>query len=998
MPTISPDQWHFLSPYLDEALAMTDEERTTWLSSLRIQSPGLADQVQMLLEDHRALSEKGFLESDVVGLSGRSGLAGQTLGAYTLVSQIGHGGMGTVWLAERNDERFERRVAVKLLNVALMGKTGEERFKREGRILGRLRHPHIAELIDAGVTQTGQPYLILEHIEGNPIDCYCDRHELNVEARVRLFLDVLGAVAEAHANLIVHRDLKPSNVLVRNDGQAKLLDFGIAKLLEVEGQTGKSPLTVEGGPAMTPEYAAPEQLKGEAVTTATDVYALGVLLYILLTGQHPAGTGPRTPAALVKAILDTEPARPSDIVAATETNQEIRAANASRRAVTPDKLGRLLRGDLDTIVAKALKKASTERYSSVSALADDLGRYLRNEPIRARPDTSGYRAAKFIRRHRGSLMVALLATVTVIGASIVTWLLSRGSEPLPQFKQRRLTANGQDSPVLSAAISPDGKYLGYADQRGLHLQIVETGGTVDVPLPPGIQPGKAFWGFDTWYPDSTRFIASVAVPGKPVIVWSVPIRAGEPEKLAEVEDMVDGGRVSPDGLHIAYTRLRSTVSAREIWLMGSHGESPHKVLTAEDRSAFENIAWSPTGNRIAYSVAHEQGSQMEVSIQSCDLRGGNKTTILQDNALFDFTWLPSGRLIYSRSAKRGTPEADNLWELRVDDKSGTPQGTPRRLTDWSGFSVSGFSAAVDGKRLAFLRSTHNASVFVGDLVNDGSRLVNPHRLTADDNINILLAWTPDSREVLFSSKRAANRLIYTQALDQGSAARLIASAVGMEFLLARFSPDGAWVILEGRPSGSSNMALYRVGITGGVPQLLFRSEEFVQYWCTNKAANLCVFGESPAGKNELVVTSFDPVRGKGKEVTRIPLEPGSSAVLGHNYTWQLSPDGSRIAIAKRHSDRISLVPLDGSRKKAITIKGHSDVEDLSWANDSRSMFVSSLEPGGATLLHVDFEGNAVPLWQQPQTTWTWGFTSPDGRHLAMLGESSEANVWMIGNF
>ena len=998
MSSLRPDQWQALSPRLDEALNMTEEERGTWLSSLRAENPVLAGQLERLLHQHRVLSEEGFLEEHRVELPRRPAMAGQAFGVYTLLSQIGHGGMGTVWLAERNDGRFERRVAVKFLNVARMGKGLEERFRREGSILGRLRHPNIAELIDAGVSPEGHPYLVLDHIEGDHIDCYCDQRELDVRSRIRLFLDVLGAVAHAHANLIVHRDLKPSNVLVRNDGHAKLLDFGIAKLLEAGGQTGESPLTAEGGRAMTPEYAAPEQLTGAPVTTATDVYALGALMYVLLTGQHPAGAGPHTPAGLVKAILETEPPPPSEIVAAKEISGEITAANARRRGVAPDKLKRLLRGDLDTITMKALKKEAAERYFSVSALADDLRRYLRNEPISARPDTLAYRTGKFMRRHRRSLAGALLVALTVIGASIVTWLLSHGPEPLPQFRQRRLTANARDLPVLSAAISPDGKYLGYADQRGLHLQLVETGGAQDLPLPPGIEPGEAFWVFGGWYPDSTRFIASVAIPGKPVSLWAVPTMGSRPEKLAEVADMVDGGRISPDGFHIVYARLRTTVAAREIWLMGSHGESPHKILTAENQSAFENIVWSPTGNRIAYSSARQQGSQIEVSVQSCDLSGGNKTTILQDNALYDFTWLPSGRFIYSRSAKRGTPEAGNLWELRVDAKSGTPQGKPRRLTDWSGFSVSSLSATADGKRLAFLRDTNNASVFVGDLINHGGRLLNSHRLTTDDNINLPLAWTPDSREVLFSSKRAATRVIYRQALNQSSASQLIASTTDLEFLLARLSPDGAWVILEGRPSGSSKMALYRVAVTGGVPQLLFRSEEFVQYWCSNKAANLCVFGESPSGKNELVVTSFDPLGGKGKELLRIPLEPGSSAVLGHDYTWQLSPDGSRIGIGKRHSDRIWLLPLDGSQKRLITMKGYSDLEDLNWAIDSQSMFVSVRSPGGATLLHVDLKGNAIPLWQQPQTSWTWAFPSPDGHHLAMLGESSEANVWLIDSF
>ncbi len=439
MSTLSPDQWQALSPYLDEALAMTDEERSVWLSSLRAKNPGLAEQLELLLREHRSLSDEGFLEEGSVGLPKVQGLAGQTLGVYTLVSQIGQGGMGTVWLAERNDGRFERQVAVKFLNIALMGKGGEERFKREGSILGRLAHPHIAELIDAGVSQTGQPYLVLEHIKGDHIDRYCDQRRLSVEARIRLFLNVLGAVAKAHANLIVHRDLKPGNVLVRNNGQVKLLDFGIAKLLEGNGQAGDAaPLTVEGGQAMTPEYAAPEQLLGGAITTATDVYALGVLLYVLLTGQHPAGTGPHAPADLVKAIVDNEPIRPSDTVAPTRTNGKITSANAARRDTTPDRLRHLLRGDLDTIVAKAMKKEPGERYSSVTALADDLRRYLRNEPISARPDTFSYRAVKFVRRNRMAVALATLAIVATAAGVVGTLIQARTARAQRDFALRQL--------------------------------------------------------------------------------------------------------------------------------------------------------------------------------------------------------------------------------------------------------------------------------------------------------------------------------------------------------------------------------------------------------------------------------------------------------------------------------------------------------------------------------------------------------------------------------
>jgi serine/threonine protein kinase len=1000
MSKLSPDQWQALSPRLDEALGMTDDERSTWFSTLRAENPTLAHQLEILLQEHRVLSEEGFLDERPVELPGATGLAGQTFGVYTLVSQIGHGGMGTVWLAERNDGRFERRVAVKVLNIALMGKGGEERFKREGRILGRLTHPHIAELIDAGVSPAGQPFLVLEYVEGDHIDRYCDQNRLDVRARVRLFLDALHAVAEAHANLIVHRDLKPSNILVRTDGKAKLLDFGIAKLLEGDGQTGESPLTLEGGRAMTPEYAAPEQLKGEAVTTATDVYASGVLLYVLLTGQHPAGARPRTPAGLVKSILDTEPPRPSDIVAPTQTNGEISVTNAGRRATTPDKLARLLRGDLDTIVAKALKKNPRERYASIKGFADDLQRHLRDEPISARPDAIAYRARKFIRRHRSSVTAALLVTLALIGATTVTWFFPRRPEPLPQFNQRKLTANAQDSPVLSAAISPDGKYLGYADQQGIHLQLVATSGVQSLTLPAGIQSGKASWAFGSWFPDSTRFLAAASIPGKLSTVWSIPILGGEAQKLAEVEDMFGGGSVSPDGSNIAYQKLRRAIGAREIWVMGSHGESPHKILTAENQAIFKGIAWSPTGSRLAFTLYRrvKGGNHTEIMVQSCDLGGADKTTILQDNHLSAFTWLSSGRFVYSRNTEVGSAESDNLWELRVDGKNGAPQGKARQLTDWSGFSVDSFSASADGKQLAFLRGNDHASVFVGDLADKGSRLVNSRRLTLDDNYNLLQAWTPDSGEVIYSSQRASNWLMFRQALNPGSAPQLITPASDTNFLVARLSPDGAWILLEGRAIGSHKIGLYRVGLRGGVPQLLFNTEGFVQFWCTNRAANLCVFGRLPAGNNELVVAAFNPGGGPGRELVRIPVEAGSSADIGFDYSWQLSPDGSQIGIVKGHGNQILLVPLGGGPTRTITPKGHSDLIDLSWANDSQSMFVSTLEPGGANLLHVDLNGDTRPVWQQSQAIDTWGFPSPDGRHLAILGTSSEANVWTIGNF
>jgi serine/threonine protein kinase/tetratricopeptide (TPR) repeat protein len=407
MRTLTPEQWRRLSPYLDEALEIVPEERQRWLQSLREKDEQLASALQALLAEQQQLQDEAFLEKSAWRLDP---LAGQTLGAYTLVSRIGQGGMGIVWLAERSDGRFERRAAIKFVSIALAGPAAEERFKREGSIVGRLTHPNIAELLDAGVSAGGQPYLVLEYVDGIAIDRYCDRRKLDVNGRVRLFLDVLAAVAHAHANLIVHRDIKPTNVMVTTAGEVKLLDFGIAKLLEGEGEMGAPTLlTREGGSAMTPEYAAPEQLSNQPVTTATDIYSLGVLFYVLLTGKHPAGSGPFSPAALIKAVLENEPVRASEAV-----TRSISAA--ATRSTATEKLRRQLRGDLDTIVGKMLKKNPAERYGSVTALADDLSRYLNNQPISARPDSFWYRARKFMLRNRAPVVLGTTALALVIAS------------------------------------------------------------------------------------------------------------------------------------------------------------------------------------------------------------------------------------------------------------------------------------------------------------------------------------------------------------------------------------------------------------------------------------------------------------------------------------------------------------------------------------------------------------------------------------------------------
>ncbi len=419
------DRWRLASPHLDRLLELPAEERRPYLAGLASEDPALAADLELLLGEERSLRDERYLEHDAQDLLAESDLVGQVFGAYALLEPLGAGGMGSVWLARRNDGRFEGTAAVKLLSAALLDSEGVARFRREGTILARLKHPHIAHLIDAGVSAIGQPYLVLEHVSGEPIDRWCDNRALDVASRVRLFLDVLAAAAYAHSNLVVHRDLKPSNVMVSTEGRVKLLDFGIAKLLAGGGEdSAPTPVTREAGGAFTPAFAAPEQVLGERATTATDVYALGALLYLLLAGRHPVDSAGTSPAALLRAILETDPDRPSDVVVDSRTMPAALRATAARRASTPERLRRELRGDLDTIVAKALKKRPEERYASVTALAEDLRRYLAEEPIHARPDSWAYRSGKFARRNARSLAAAaaavfvLTAVVAFYGARL----------------------------------------------------------------------------------------------------------------------------------------------------------------------------------------------------------------------------------------------------------------------------------------------------------------------------------------------------------------------------------------------------------------------------------------------------------------------------------------------------------------------------------------------------------------------------------------------------
>ena len=606
MPYDHDGSWLTASPYLDTALDLPPAEREAWLTAIRAETPELADQIARWLAEDDALPPDDILEGSADIEPTRAALTGLQLGAYRLLEPIGHGGMGSVWLAERSDGRFDERVAVKLLNAALVGRSGQQRFAREGRILGRLRHPQIARIVDAGVSPIGQPYLVLEHVEGEPVDAHCDRRRLDVEARVRLFLEVMAPVAHAHGKLVVHRDLKPSNVMVTPDGQVKLLDFGIARLLDAEdGRAFATRLTREGDSPLTPAYAAPEQVTKAEISTATDVYALGLLLYVLLTGRHPSEPSLDSPATLLHAIVDTDPPRMSDRVVDGDTRLHgTPSAIAESRSTSPDRLRRALLGDLDTIVATALKKAPAERYLSVAAFAEDLRRSLADEPIAARADGVGYRFGKFVRCHRTAVALGSVAVLALVGGAATTWSQSVRAAAERDFALRQL-ARAESVNDMNAFLLSDAAPLGQALSTGELLNRAEAlvnGHPVEPPDENTVEAlvsiGRQYWSQDeddnarrasTRAYDLSRALpaASASTRGKAACALASALARGDGVGRAQAlirEGLAEVPAGRPFMLDRVFCELRASEVARE------GGDATADVAHSETASRLLNVS------------------------------------------------------------------------------------------------------------------------------------------------------------------------------------------------------------------------------------------------------------------------------------------------------------------------------------------------------------------------------------------------------------------------
>ncbi|HEY3026915.1 MAG TPA: protein kinase [Pyrinomonadaceae bacterium] len=436
---MTPERWQEIKLVLGAVLERSPEERASFLNQACGHDELLRAEVESLMAHKQPgdsvvnslgmYQELGALDAaEQQGSDDESTLESyQRIGPYKVLRELGHGGVGAVYLAARADDQYRQQVAIKLIRRGMDTDFVLRRFRNERQILAALDHPNIARLLDGGSTENHRPYLVMEYIEGVPIDTYCDSHRLSTEERLKLFQQVCGAVHYAHQHLVIHRDIKPSNILVTKESAPKLLDFGIAKLLSPELAAQTLDHTGPSLRLMTPAYASPEQIRGQPITTATDVYSLGVLLYELLTGHHPYRVQSHVPLELMQAVLGKEPTRPSTAIMTTETSPgpdgsaSIRLTPesvSSTREGNPDRLRRSLRGDLDNIVLMALRKDPQRRYASVQQFSEDIRRHLARLPVIARGDGLAYRTSKFIRRNRVGVAAATMILFTLVGGII----------------------------------------------------------------------------------------------------------------------------------------------------------------------------------------------------------------------------------------------------------------------------------------------------------------------------------------------------------------------------------------------------------------------------------------------------------------------------------------------------------------------------------------------------------------------------------------------------
>lgn len=1003
---MDPERWAQIEQLFHRAVECDAKQRSILLNETCKDDEELRKDVESLLAcDARASDRvRDAVHWELVSFS--SSLVGEVASHYRILGLLDSGGMGLVYQAE--DLKLGRQVALKFLpEESTKEPAALARFEREARSASALEHPNICPIYEFGEHQ-GRPFLAMQMLEGQTLRKLLeggkianqdgqdgtdssrlpDRQALPLPEVLSLSVQIADGLEAAHRRGIIHRDIKPANVFVTKEGQAKILDFGLAKLAhthlgdsdesESEGvslsshetrrdntpPTTPDPFLSRTGVAMgTAGYMSPEQVRGEPLDARTDLFSFGLVLYEMATGRRAfqGDTGP----VLHNAILHHAP------VQARQLNPKLPAR-------------------LEAIIDRCLEKDRQARYQSIADMREDLQR-LRREIERG--------------KQVGRRTVAAAGALVLLFAGTIFWLARHrfSAVQVPsEVNFQQLTINSSENPVTSGAISPNGKYVAYVDAHGMNVKDLSSDTSEPVAQPKLARGDNVHWEIIDagWFPDNKRFLANAhpAIEGqgdwssKTSDIWIFSRTNEAPRKL---RGHAIAWSLSPDGSQIAFGTNVGALGERETWLMESDGRQARKLFDADPGGSIAGLLWSPSGQRVLY--VRTDSSNGDTVINS-DMQSKTPVTVLTADVTKairgDFSWLPDGRLIY----QLGNPsphefvapqDSCTFWVMKLDAHTGRIIEKPRELTGWTGFCIGSASVTANGKQLAFVRGATSGTIYVADLDAARTRLRNTRHFTLDESVNLLQDWTNDSRSVVFTSNRTGQFGVYKQRQDKDQP-ELISTG---SFRDTPVSPDDKWLFgiqWPLRMKGSER--LMRIPVAGAMAELVTTASAGAAVFCARPPASLCVLGERTEDLKHIVFSSIDPARGRGLELARFDLDPNTAY-----WSFDVSPDGANLAVCGNPAGPIHILSLRGQPEYVIPAK-FDRVQEFHWAADGRALYVPDETKSGTVLWRVDLLGKKDVLWQPGGTGFLWARPSPDGRHLAIVTVTSASNIWMMENF
>ena len=934
---MQPERRKKIEALFEAVQAQPPHKRAAFLAQACPDDPPLRDEVELLLKQQA----DSFLESAPVSAI-RALSAGAKLGKFEIVELLGRGGMGEVYRAR--DPRLKRDVALKVLPAA-MGRDPDRvtRFEREARAASSLNHPNIVHIYDIGEAE-GLQYIAMEYVPGKTLHQAMGRKGQRLSVCLEYAIQISDALAKAHAEGIVHRDLKPSNIMIGEEGRIKVLDFGLAKsvrgpngeILETVTLKSAEQATQEGVIVGTIAYMSPEQAEGQTVDARSDIFSFGSVLYEMATGRR-AFQGDSTIATL-SAILRDEP-EPASAVGVDVPQ------------------------DLEKIISRCLRKDPNRRFQHMIDVK------LALEDLREESESGKAPAVRVPAKARGRapkwwLIGAGIALLAVVGAALLRFRPAESSQQ--ELTPVRITSNPPESPVGNFSLSPDGKYLLYDDDSGIHLRSVDTGDNRLIPDTKGMN--VPMW---SWKADGTRMALIRHGPTHPDFFWVSPL----------------GGAWHPLGnvLPFPYGKYGLVMS-----ILGFQIKAGDGTLFAADRPGGRRLG-DGTPNRKYYAAIF--GTPGEAYwIEAFDLEKRRWTKLLQPQAreIADLAWLSDQKLIYS--------QLNELWTLELNPDTGLPAGPPRLRTKSWDASIEALSASADGKWLCMLRASARSSVYTGVLQAKGPW--QPTRLTAEEADDRVGAWTPDGKAVIFTSNRNGNYQVFKQEIDKDSAELMATGPGRLEW--PGISPDGQWVLYLSRGGAQTapSTRVMRMPIGGGEGQEILSGRNIAYLSCSRAAGGMCEINETTAAESKVFL--LDPMKGRGAQVLTMRLDQGSLELMeAPSVHGTISPDGQRVAWIPpggRH-DRIRITGLNGAAEADITIRGGNFVVSLEWSADGNGFFCGDYlaTANAMRLLRVERSGESQALWSTPGQNGIWGIPSPDGRALAAAKPSISANVWMVEN-